>query len=899
MSKRVDGRLGHRGQQLGEYAVMMGTVAMAVIAMQMTISRRVAGKLSLYSRVMLGEGAPIEDTQSEPTVSTSTVKEIGGATGVKTTLTSASSGVSSAGFILAEAYGPIIGEALRLEADPSELQVLLALDQVKPTDEIVELTKDEKGRVEATVLRDGQQITVGFTVLNVTEDEGGNLLAHIDTDGNGIADDVFAGILKSVVDKGALVESVLAPRLELAEALLELQQQFVDIAEKRGVEVDDVLKEAFGEDSQTIKAGWKAATSIKKELEKKLEEAGKSLEESLWDLKIEDLKELKTQTDGAIGPLKLAGQAIGGLIERGRHEPRLSGDVNEQDLLSSKIGFSQPPAAGPVAPDRQGEVTEGVTVDDVFRLTGNNAKSKNPIRMDGERLDTVVTGGVDDTLPDLIRTGNGTYEQVVWVPVKVARADQRMTPGEPGGIELAPVVRLADADANYMKDLDRRSAHSVKEQNATEDAALEVINQEIPDKKVQEAALAIIVSYRQNAAGPTLKEFVETFEARSTNGGYEAYFSYKKDAKRNEQLKQVLERVADPKSGKDRELAQAMKDRGYLGELDEFSVRGGNPIRVSDNKLLTESVYTLDGKPLLVKDIYGSFESLRLADGVDGKIVYHKEYRNIPIGIDECNDGTMDLVFGVVSGPGEIPEVVGRTFEGVTTWQPLTQDSTYKELVYSDYSDPFSQDTEREEMTPLVAVKTQGGESKPDGWIVRRNEEVKNKEGGSSYRTAYYLVRDSNNNDFLDQEDFTSQPPLEIQPPETRVARDQPANQHALVDTTGGLPAIVTTQRDDRVTFSEMRAVGEHPNTFGRTDVWIRYNPRAVDPDERPAFGPQFGEEKDPRFKDDKATGPPSRGQPTTRTPPVQLPSLSPRRQPPLEIKPYVVPKLPGKWEPQ
>ncbi len=109
--------LGRHGQHLGEYAVLIGIVASAFVATQMYMTRRIAGGLIATSQIVLGP--PDVQEASSGSSSTTTVRETGAGGQVTTVITSSGSGSSSAGHVLAEAYGPYIGEYLTVNEDTS------------------------------------------------------------------------------------------------------------------------------------------------------------------------------------------------------------------------------------------------------------------------------------------------------------------------------------------------------------------------------------------------------------------------------------------------------------------------------------------------------------------------------------------------------------------------------------------------------------------------------------------------------------------------------------------------------------------------------------------------------------------------------------------------------------
>ncbi len=116
----------HRGQQLSEYAILLGVMATAFVGTQMYVSRRIAGVLITKSHDILGTMQP-SDEGTNDSDSSDQLRQQGRANNVHTESVSHSSGSNAAGhFRFAEAYGPYLFSAFDAN-NPSELQVLSEL----------------------------------------------------------------------------------------------------------------------------------------------------------------------------------------------------------------------------------------------------------------------------------------------------------------------------------------------------------------------------------------------------------------------------------------------------------------------------------------------------------------------------------------------------------------------------------------------------------------------------------------------------------------------------------------------------------------------------------------------------------------------------------------------------
>lgn len=101
---------GRRGQQISEYAVMLGVVIMAAMAAQRYVTRSVAGGLRSASAQILGTN--YADTAGNVSGSSSTTQQTGQPGQVQVVNTSSNSGSASSGFLIAHPYNPSVGTFL-------------------------------------------------------------------------------------------------------------------------------------------------------------------------------------------------------------------------------------------------------------------------------------------------------------------------------------------------------------------------------------------------------------------------------------------------------------------------------------------------------------------------------------------------------------------------------------------------------------------------------------------------------------------------------------------------------------------------------------------------------------------------------------------------------------------
>ncbi len=118
-----------RGQQIGEYGVLLGTVALAVLLMQTIMGRSVLGSLEYNSQQVLGPLPVLDDATTLDSQANTTVEELAPLPGkVSTTVDAPSYGVSTVGTLIADASEPIVGVAItgsygkRLPAAPLALR---------------------------------------------------------------------------------------------------------------------------------------------------------------------------------------------------------------------------------------------------------------------------------------------------------------------------------------------------------------------------------------------------------------------------------------------------------------------------------------------------------------------------------------------------------------------------------------------------------------------------------------------------------------------------------------------------------------------------------------------------------------------------------------------------------
>jgi len=170
--------VGNRGQQLGEYAVMVGIAATAVLAMQLPMTRVIGGTLIAANRQVLGTAVPAEGAREFRDATTTTdVAENGNAWIATTAVASTATGNAGSGFILAEPLGPYRGTSLTLK-HPSSAEQLKAIFG---------------GRCGADCV-----VTQG---VRDSEEGALEMLLEADFNGDGFTDDYVLGELTSVLEK--------------------------------------------------------------------------------------------------------------------------------------------------------------------------------------------------------------------------------------------------------------------------------------------------------------------------------------------------------------------------------------------------------------------------------------------------------------------------------------------------------------------------------------------------------------------------------------------------------------------------------------------------------------------------------------------------------------------------
>ena len=117
-----------RGQQIGEYGVLLGTVALAVLSMQTVLGRSLLGSLEYNSQQVLGPPV-LDNATTVDSQATTTVEERAPLPGrVSTTVDAPAHGVTTVGTLIADASEPIVGVAItgsygkRLPAAPLALR---------------------------------------------------------------------------------------------------------------------------------------------------------------------------------------------------------------------------------------------------------------------------------------------------------------------------------------------------------------------------------------------------------------------------------------------------------------------------------------------------------------------------------------------------------------------------------------------------------------------------------------------------------------------------------------------------------------------------------------------------------------------------------------------------------
>lgn len=183
---------GTRGQQIGEYAVLLGIVGLAFVGSQMLMSRRVGGGLIAFSQTVLGTPDAPEGGSSGST-SNSVVTETGDPDRVRTVSSGSASGGSSAGHILAEAYGPYIDVRVMSDAYSSStsdlsLNGFITDDITSDPDWMINAADGEYDIKAKDVNGDGARdvLAVDGDTLEIIDDEIGTATGKPDDLPNGV-----------------------------------------------------------------------------------------------------------------------------------------------------------------------------------------------------------------------------------------------------------------------------------------------------------------------------------------------------------------------------------------------------------------------------------------------------------------------------------------------------------------------------------------------------------------------------------------------------------------------------------------------------------------------------------------------------------------------------------------
>lgn len=424
---------------------MLGTVAAAAVAVQMAVSRAVASGLNATRTAILcpaggADCAKLTDKRragpdsSRPadlsgSRSTTTVVEVGRPGQITTTADTKSFGESQSGFLLAEAFGPHIGQAISLDRPTSELQVLEALGMLRWGDELVSLEVDPATqRVSAVIKKkDGRVVQTSYKVVKRARDRGGRIWLELDVNKDDQGDVVLVGILGGLANKQTNVD-LIANRLAVAEDVLAYYEQFKQqYAEIRGPVKGTLtaqLQKMFG------KKGAKAMLTAIKAHKRFLARVAKAL-----GMKPAKVRTLLAQQGGE---RRVSNRLLDRLSARG--DERLLDEASEQDMEAIGEGFKTLRRADklPVPKDAPAEkIPEGMQarqvpthkelgrrVAQLRDQSTRNYASKHPIKIpkNARLLDIDMGSGAGDNVPDLAMTKRpnspvAQYDQFAWYRV--------------------------------------------------------------------------------------------------------------------------------------------------------------------------------------------------------------------------------------------------------------------------------------------------------------------------------------------------------------------------------------------------------------------------------------------------------------------------------------------------
>jgi len=858
--------LGHRGQQIGEYAVLVGLAASALLATQIFLTRAVGGTLKAASAEVLGTGTPDDKSTSDDTIRTD-VAERGTGGNIHTDAVSSGDGGSHSGFILAEAHGPYLGESVVLKRPTSAMQLDSLLGSLCGND-------------------------CQVTDLGVRETKGGalELVAGVDLDGDGKTDVSLMGELSRVMKKEDLMDEIAGPLLMSEQAAADLASLKAD--PKRWDQLTP------GEKEKVIK-GLAAAKRIN----------------GLYFIygQVARLVGLQKQYGKLLSPSVLKGLVDSlGLDEEALNElakamPEKSPMLQQLARIASLKKLESGDA------DVIKEFLADLSMDDLKQMQ----ESLQPDRValiQARDVFTHVSGRPMMTAEGMVRDDNG--DGVLDITGDVTAADLLK------GITSTP-LRL-DFDQGKAQaytlgvtplaqiPMDRVAGLEGAEHDLRDTEALRQLGQAFTDdngqvnKKAEDAFMQIVgEGYREVWGGPTLKDYL-------ASGAYRDFLTGdgKTDALVRERLDEVAKGTGD--------LYSAVSTLGFLG-VDEDR---GEPLRPEDNKGLIRTTWNLNGRPILVKDAQ---DGLRLADGVRGEIEYGEN--GLPRAV-VVEDGQQPykIVLGTGSGRAEIEwghvepvngDVSERVPGGERGWQPFTTERTYAEnrLGYqadtevdkgpryvkidlndkgiaggngwveigangqlfvvmdangNDTLDAFDFDTSR----PIAIVPTAAGDgTRPVGEEGTLASYAAREMHERNRASDQPIVATLATGQLLDV-DAAMDPDKGVALPDLFKSNDGDYQAirwfkaEAVVDprtvqavSSGGLEGFATafnaglgeqnyldpsqagkprvgTLKDDRVTFEEARAAGRSPAAFAETSVWIRTDPAAVPANATPIFSP-------------------------------------------------------------
>ncbi len=694
--------LGRRGQQIGEYAVLIGIVATAFLSMQMYMSRRVASRLVGASHAVLGSLTPADDGSSNSN-STETVREAGTPWNIHTTSQGSSSGSSSSGFILAEAPGPYMGAALTFH-DPNSVEELVSA-LLGDGETLEELSTSESGLVSALIkTKDGKKRLVHFKMTKPIQriiDKDGNLIelrASLDTDEDGKADRVVSAFPTGVKDL-SMLKVAMEETFDGAGGLLETL---------------DGMEQSLKEEERI--------PGMSKQERKELLEKTRSLKAKIQALKDEFSRAWHDAKSGKITSEELEKQVA-----------NLRGDFDQVEKDQKELG------KGIAKPVRlQFKTQSGDEKSVMLGEHGNVVLGWLPTEGRGGHRQDDLNGIHIDFNQD------GTNDvQAVFTPLDQFSQDD---------FKALNDQNKKDAE-RARKDATQKLAEAVPDQNA-QDALMVLVNEYHPDEGGQPIADYL----REEVDSGHYKAYAKLYGIKDKDGldSFKDMVMGLADAFENDEKPAPTGHSAqDKKTRNAMKIRDALKAFEGVVKTEQWNTRRplhaenrdlGDGISLPFNAVLKDRTYSADGEVVLVASPDADGQHWRLPEDRKkrGDKLLTKD--GTPIGIDENGDGTADLIFASSSGQ-PTPEALGRRdADGNVTYEKLNVDDKFQDPDRPD--DPLR---DRPDHMEVIGISTDGDSKNAEGWVIK---DLK----ASDPTKSTQLVLDSNGNHILDYADQADHP---------------------------------------------------------------------------------------------------------------------------------------------